>query len=178
MAALTLTAEQLKRIERNRAEAMRRMALRQQREKEMENTGNVAVNNDFCINSYSSDATGKAQVMMRHQQAELRSLDSSSKVQIRVRDENRPKQIPVAKGSDECKSNQLSSSPTKYVIRYRNEQEPSTSKVEVNRKIVPVSLSPIKRPPVITTINLKQSIVNVIFKLTDSKSFQVSFFYH
>uniref|UniRef100_A0A8R1XZJ4 SWI/SNF-related matrix-associated actin-dependent regulator of chromatin subfamily A-like protein 1 n=2 Tax=Onchocerca TaxID=6281 RepID=A0A8R1XZJ4_ONCVO len=186
MAASSLTAEQLKRIERNRAEAMRRMALRQQRERELGNIKNM----NMMDNNYSMIATKttgntscipvKVQTMV---QSKLGPLNSSSKISVTVQNENRPVQLQIAKSHNESKfslapSDQLS--PKKYVITYRDEEQPSTSaltvptKIDMAHKLSPVS-SPIKRPPVVTAIQPKQSTVNISFKLINPKSFQVQF---
>ncbi|EFO16766.2 hypothetical protein LOAG_11737 [Loa loa] len=170
MAASSLTAEQLKRIERNRAEAMRRMALRQQREKELEKVDNA------CS---VTDNTSKVQMI-------LQPKHSSNKISVTVQDGNSPLQMFTGKSYDESKfplaTFDQSLSSTKYVITYRDEQQPSTStlsvpsKIETDHKQLHVSpLSPIKRPPVVTAVHLKQTVVSVIFKLINSKSFQVQF---
>lgn len=175
MAASSLTAEQLKRIERNRAEAIRRMVLRQQREKELGDIENISVGaNNYSTIDISNVSSRKEQTMLP---PELGSLNSSNKVSVAVRDENKgPIQQLVAKSNDGSKSF-LQSSPTKYVITYREEQQPSTSallipsKAKVDHKRLSL-LSPIKQP---TTVHPKQGVVNIIFKLIDSKSFQVGY---
>ncbi|VDO51588.1 unnamed protein product, partial [Onchocerca flexuosa] len=183
MAASSLTAEQLKRIERNRAEAMRRMALRQQREREVENIKNMNVmgNNYSTIDTITCGNTSSIPVKVQPMvQSKLGPLNSSNKVSVTVRDENRPVQLQIAKSHDESKFSLASSdqlSPKKYVITYRDKQQPSTSalavptRIEMDHKLLPVS-SPIKRPPVVTAIQLRQNTINISFKLIDPKSFQ------
>ncbi|VBB25880.1 unnamed protein product [Acanthocheilonema viteae] len=175
MAASSLSVEQLKRIERNRAEAMRRMALRQQREKEL---GNISImDNSYSITDISATSINEQMMLL----SELGSFNSSNKASAILQ---KPMQQLITKSHGGSKfplatSHQLASA-SKYVITYRDEQQPSTSalsipsKVEVDRKLLPV-VSPVKRPPVAATIHLKQSVVNIIFKLIDSKSFQVQF---
>lgn len=183
MAASSLTAEQLKRIECNRAEAMRRIALRQQREKELRNIKNITVAN----NNYSNTAISSTSIVSS---SVLDSLNSPNKVSVTVRDENKKsvQEQVIATNDNEIKfppitSSSSSSSPTKYVITYRDEQEPSTStlslpsKAKVDHKQLSV-LSSVKPPSVTTTVQLKQSVVNIVFKLFDSKSFQVSYIYN
>lgn len=183
MAASSLTAEQLKRIERNRAEAMRRMTLRQQRERELGDMKNINVVDNSYSTTDTLNTSMKEQMMIR---PEIGLLNPYNNVSGIARDENRrPTELFIAKGYDGSKfplaTSGQSSSPTKYVITYRDGQQPSTSDLsvssvaEANHKLLPV-LSPVKRPPVITAVHLKQSIVSVIFKLIDSKSFQVSTF--
>ncbi|EJW78362.1 hypothetical protein WUBG_10728, partial [Wuchereria bancrofti] len=177
MATSSLTTEQLKRIERNRAEAVRRMALRQQRQEKPENMKHInTVSN--CSTIGTSDASVKAQMMLR---PGLWSLNSSRKVSVTVRDESRSVQQSVANEHGGSKLPAAASDHSPQPMTHRAEQQqPSTSapsvplKTILDRKPLP-ALSPIKRPPVVTTVHLKQTVVTVIFKLIDTKSFQVQF---
>ncbi|MCP9257142.1 SWI/SNF-related matrix-associated actin-dependent regulator of chromatin subfamily A [Dirofilaria immitis] len=181
MAAFSLTAEQLKRIERNRAEAMRRMALRHRREQELNDIKNISItdNNYSIIDTITKNNISNIPAKVQILQPKLGSLNSS----VAIRDENTTEKFHTTKDHDIFKPpialcDQLS--PTKYVIAYRDEQQPSTStsinptKIQTDRKLLPVSTA-IKRPPVVTAIQLKKNIVNVSFKLIDPKSFQVQF---
>ncbi|KAM3722857.1 SWI/SNF-related matrix-associated actin-dependent regulator of chromatin subfamily A-like protein [Dirofilaria immitis] len=169
MAAFSLTAEQLKRIERNRAEAMRRMALRHRREQELNDIKNISItdNNYSIIDTITENNISNIPAKVQILQPKLGSLNSS----VAIRDENTTEKFHTTKDHDIFKPpialcDQLS--PTKYVIAYRDEQQPSTStsinptKIQTDRKLLPVSTA-IKRPPVVTAIQLKKNIVNVQF---------------
>ncbi|VIO92396.1 Helicase conserved C-terminal domain containing protein [Brugia malayi] len=177
--ATSLTTEQLKRIERNRAEALRRMALRQEREGKPENMKHINTVSNCSTTGDTSHTSVKAQMMLR---PGLWSLNSSRKVSVTVRDESKPVQLSVTNEHDGSKlPAAVTSDHSAQPMTHRAEQQqPSTSapfvplKAKLNRKALPI-LSPIKRPPVVTTVHLKRTTVNVIFKLIDTKYFQVQF---
>uniref|UniRef100_A0A915PPC1 SWI/SNF-related matrix-associated actin-dependent regulator of chromatin subfamily A-like protein 1 n=1 Tax=Setaria digitata TaxID=48799 RepID=A0A915PPC1_9BILA len=170
--ASSLTAEQLKRIERNRVEAMRRMALRQRRERDKDTAGN-----SNCLtatpNPTTSNGAIKAEVMLR---SESKTLDPSNKASVASGAKTGAVELLTAKDQDMASSDLAT---PKYIITYRDESQPSTSVQSIaskdkDCKVCPL-LSPVKRPPIVSPVYNRRSTVNVSFKLIDSKSFQVHF---
>ncbi|VDN07755.1 unnamed protein product [Thelazia callipaeda] len=162
---LSLTVEQLKRIERNRAEAVRRMALRQQRGIHSSPTVEdiSAINHDKNEINCGSSSLSSMKIELL---PDIVSSDSSKQTcPSLVKDSNT---VIIDKGSTLPCPPALS----KYVINYRD--EPSSSKIKENSKEA-LPPSSIKLSSVVTTVELRQSAVSVTFKLIDPKSFQVQF---
>lgn len=172
MAASGLTAEQLERIARNRAEAMRRMALRQQRQGLLENReaadGGKQISGLAISGSRSEGAISARPGRVPLSRAVVACVENGPA--LPSHHEDGPTRYPAPPVL----------SPTRVIISYRDEQ-PSTSTTVAapilaagaeNRRFLGTSLA---KGAAMGNVHLKKYSVKVIFKLVDSKSFEVQF---
>lgn len=174
MAASGLTAEQLERIARNRAEAVRRMALRQQREGLLENReaadGGKQMSGPAISGPPSEGAISARPGRVPLSSAVAACVENGTVLPSHHVDESTRYPAPPVL------------SPTRVIISYRDEQ-PSTSTTVAapilaagaeNRPSLGTSLA---KGAAMANVQLRKYSVKVIFKLVDPKSFEVSCFH-